>query len=373
MPVESSSLDGAWPQPRANLLQGCIRWLANGGPWQSEKISTLDRPDIETKELILPPVDPARQAKLANRYFSYAEELNQRGAPDLAAAFYRQAYTMLRTSVPGEIPGMSRNDPMDDAYPSIYAPQPESEPDVGSSIPDLNHENSTALAEAEASTPEKQATESTVSTESYLQQIADMATRLSGDTAREISDKLKTITQAGFRHPELHRLQGLTALHLQDTSMAKEHFREALAIDPMHYSSLVNLGGLLLPGGQHEEAITFLNRALQSVDPESQEALPALANLALAHQAAGRKMDEALLVLRIHRLRNGYIRNERLLTAATTLEQMGEDTSAIELLTWLGEKVPSDTNLRPLASLLERRGEYKEAAIIYRQLLQEHK
>ena len=189
MPVESSSLDGAWPQPRANLLQGCIRWLANGGPWQSEKISTLDRPDIETKELILPPVDPARQAKLANRYFSYAEELNQRGAPDLAAAFYRQAYTMLRTSVPGEIPGMSRNDPMDDAYPSIYAPQPESEPDVGSSIPDLNHENSTALAEAEASTPEKQATESTVSTESYLQQIADMATRLSGDTAREISDK----------------------------------------------------------------------------------------------------------------------------------------------------------------------------------------
>jgi tetratricopeptide (TPR) repeat protein len=388
MPVESSSLDGAWPQPRANLLQGCIRWLANGGPWQSEKISTLDRPDIETKELILPPVDPARQAKLANRYFSYAEELNQRGAPDLAAAFYRQAYTMLRSSVPGEIPGMSRNDPMDDTYPSIYAPQPESEleegdtadatqpesePDVGSSILDLNHENSTALAEAEASTPEKQATESTVSTESYLQQIADMATRLSGDTAREISDKLKTITQAGFRHPELHRLQGLTALHLQDTSMAKEHFREALAIDPMHYSSLVNLGGLLLPGGQHEEAITFLNRALQSVDPESQEALPALANLALAHQAAGRKMDEALLVLRIHRLRNGYIRNERLLTAATTLEQMGEDTSAIELLTWLGEKAPSDTNLRPLASLLERRGEYKEAAIIYRQLLQEHK
>jgi tetratricopeptide (TPR) repeat protein len=403
MPVDSSSLDGAWPQPRANLLQGCIRWLANGGPWQSEKISTLDRPDIEAKELILPPVDPARQAKLANRYFSYAEELNQRGAPDLAAAFYRQAYTMLQSSVPGGIPGVLRSDPRDDVHPSIYtpqpeselgegdstfapkpesepdegsstySPQPESEPDVGSSILDLNHDNSSGLAEAEASTPEKKATESTVSTESYLQQIADMATRLSGDTAHEISDELKIITQAGFRHPELHRLQGLTALHLQDTSMAIEHFREALAIDPMHYSSLVNLGGLLLPGGQHEEAITFLNRALQSVDPESQEALPALANLALAHQAAGKKMDEALLVLRIHRLRNGYIRNERLLTAATTLEQMGEDTSAIELLTWLGEKMPSDTTLRPLASLLERRGEYKEAAIIYRQLLQEHK
>jgi hypothetical protein len=52
---------------------------------------------------------------------------------------------------------------------------------------------------------------------------------------------------------------------------------------------------------------------------------------------------------------------------------MGEDTSAIELLTWLGRQEPSDATLRPLASLLERRGEYKEAAMIYRQLLQEPK
>jgi len=398
MPLDSSRHDQAWQQPPPNLLKAWIRWLKSRGPWQTGKVSTLNRPVTEPQELLLPPLDPARQAELANRYFNYGEELNQRGAPELAAAFYRQAYTMLRSGLKGELrggrqaaagagqrggPGAELRDELRrENHDSIYAHPPENELPEDLLTPGLNPSsldragnpgslgNPAILAASEAATPENQIIASTTTTEDRLQQIADMAARLSKNTAPEISDELIKITRTGFRHPELHRLQGLTALHLQDNSTAMEHFREALAMDPMHYSSLVNLGGLLLPVGQYEEAITLLNRALQSVDPESPDALPALANLSLAHQATGRKMDEALLLLRIHRLKAGYIRNERLLTAATTMEQMGEDTSAIEILTWLSEQEPSNEILRPLASLLERRGQYKEAAMIYRQLLQ---
>jgi tetratricopeptide (TPR) repeat protein len=393
MPLDSSRHDKAWQQPQPNLLKAWIRWLKSGGPWQTGNVSTLNRPDSEPQELLLPPVDPARQAELANRYFNYGEELNQRGAPELAAAFYRQAYTMLRRGLKGELrdelrggrqaapgaeqrggPGAELRDELRrENHASIYSHLSASELAEGSSIPSLNPGNPGSLAAIEAATLEKRTIESTVTREDLLQQIADMAARLSKSTAPEIGDELRKITRDGFRHPELYRLQGLTALHLQDTNSAMEHFREALAVDPMHYSSLVNLGGLLLPGGQYEEAITLLNRALQTIDQESPEALPALANLSLAHQATGRKMDEALLLLRIHRLKAGYIRNERLLTAATTMEQMGEDTSAIEILTWLSKQEPSNAILRPLASLLERRGQYKEAAMIYRQLLQEPK
>ena len=404
MPLDSSRHDEVWQQPQPNLLKAWIRWLKSGGPWQTGKVSTLNRSNSELRELLLPPVELAHQAELANRYFNYGEELNHRGAPELAAAFYRQAYTMLRCGLKSELsggrqaePGIGQRggpggEPRDELrlenHDSIYAHPPENELPEDFLTPGLNLgsldspgspgslgniDSTGILVASEAATPENQIIASTTTTEDRLQQIADMAARLSKNTAPEIGDELIKITRTGFRHPELHRLQGLTALHLQDNSTAMEHFREALAMDPMHYSSLVNLGGLLLPGGQYEEAITLLNRALQRVDPESPEALPALANLSLAHQATGRKMDEALLLLRIHRLKAGYIRNERLLTAATTMEQMGEDTSAIEILTWLSEQEPSNEILRPLASLLERRGQYKEAAMIYRQLLQEPK
>ena len=80
-------------------------------------------------------------------------------------------------------------------------------------------------------------------------------------------------------------------------------------------------------------------------------------------------MEAAQLVLRVHRLQPGHVRNARLLKAAATLEEMGEDVNAIELLAWLRQRHPEPEVLRRLAILLERRGEYQEAALVYRDLL----
>jgi NAD(P)H-nitrite reductase len=132
---------------------------------------------------------------------------------------------------------------------------------------------------------------------------------------------------------------------------------------------LVNLAGVLLASGQRQEAGNLLNQALARVDPESLEAVPALTNLSLVEEQDGRMMEAAQLVLRVHRLQPGHVRNARLLKAAATLEEMGEDVDAIELLSWLRQRQPEPAVLRPLAALLERRGEYQEAALVYRDLL----
>ena len=48
-------------------------------------------------------------------------------------------------------------------------------------------------------------------------------------------------------------------------------------------------------------------------------------------------MEAAQLILQVHRLKPGHIRPARLLQASRTLEEMGDDPDAIELLSWLRE------------------------------------
>jgi tetratricopeptide (TPR) repeat protein len=160
-------------------------------------------------------------------------------------------------------------------------------------------------------------------------------------------------------------------LILSQTDEAASGFRRALSIDSSHYGSLVNLAGILLAGRQHEEAIELLHRALRLKPDSSPEVIPALNNLSLAHEMGGRPMEAAQLVLRVHRLKPGHIRTDRLRRAAATLEEMGDDADAIELLSWLRDHDPSDEDLRLLAELLERRGDFQEAALIYRRLLRD--
>jgi DNA-binding SARP family transcriptional activator len=58
------------------------------------------------------------------------------------------------------------------------------------------------------------------------------------------------------------------------------------------------------------------------------------------------------------------------LRAAGTLQEMAEEPAAIELLQWLSDHNGGEEVWRPLATLLERRGDYQAAAQVYRLLLQ---
>lgn len=254
----------------------------------------------------------------AHRYFDYAEECCLRGAPELAAPFYRQAYVLLQA-----------------------AGQPEQH---GQRVPQQG----------------ARAVDDSV--------LDDLRRRLNRETAPAVRAELQRWRLQGCCEPELAKLEGMAALLLGERDAAERHFREALALNPRHYGALVNLAGLMLADGRADQAMVLLQQALECVDPDSLEALPALTNLSLAHHQVGQAMDAALLVHRVHQLKPGHLRPDRLLEAAQTLQGMGEDPLAIGLLEWLAEYHPSPPALRLLASLLERRGDYRQAALVYRQL-----
>lgn len=201
--------------------------------------------------------------------------------------------------------------------------------------------------------------------------IRSLQSQLNAQTADDVAQQAARLRAQGIQHPDLDHLQGVIHIIKGESSAAAERFRMAIAQAPGHYRSLVNLSGLLLAEGRLEEAQALLQRALEQVNPDSDLAVPALTNLSLVHHAAGRSMEEALLVLKIQRLKPGHLRGERLLQAATVLQEMAEEPAAIELLQWLSDHGGGGEQVwRPLATLLERRGDYQAAALVYRRLLQ---
>jgi tetratricopeptide (TPR) repeat protein len=270
-----------------------------------------------TAAVALPAANPDALHHHARRYFDYAEDCCNRGAPELAAPFYRQAYVLLAAAVQPQACVPER---VDDSRP---APRPS---------------------------------------------LDDLRRRLNRDTAPAVRAELQRWRQEGCHGPESVTLEGVAALLLGEREAAEQQFRDALALDPRHYGALVNLAGLLLADGRADQAVPLLQQALDTVDPDSLDALPALTNLSLAHQQLGQAMDSALLVQRVHQLKPRHLRPERLLEAAQTLQSMGDDPLAIELLQWLAEHQPSAAALRLLAALLERRGDYRQAALTYRRL-----
>jgi len=322
---------------RPSLRRALWRWLM--GPVE---ISPVPGP----VPVAPPPTGPAaisadqteRQRGQAERCYAYAEQLNDQGSADLAVAFYRQAYVQLRGSLglhgapqgwQPALPAAATSPPTAPALPA---------PAAGTASP-------------------------------LAQQLQPLKERLNAATAPEVEHELRRWLAAGHRDADLLNLLGLAALLQEHRDEAERWFRETLAIHPDHLRALVNLGGLCLAADRSEEALQHLGRAVRQVPPRSTEGLVALTNLSLAHQNLGRPMDAAQLALRIFRIKPDHLRPESLVATAATLEEMGEDAAAIEILQYLRHHGGSSELLRRLAKLLERRGDFQDAALVYRELL----
>lgn len=332
---------------RSRFRNRLIRWLG-GDPNEPAALSYVQTASSATNQditghLALQTADAAAQTMLAGRYFTHAEDLIQRGAADLAAPLYRQAYTLLQAS--------------HERRPSQKQSDADRQDDQLVAVIDL----------APASSPPTDSPGHTATIEAQIRQLKDS---LSANTVDRVGQEIAQLRQQGVQHADLDHLQGIVHILKGESEAAAENFRMAIAKTPGHYRSLVNLAGLVLADGRLEESHALLQSALEQVNPDSEEAVPALTNLSLVHQAAGRSMDEALLVLRIHRLRPGHIRHERLRQAAEVLQNMAEEQAAIEILQWLSDHHGSPDIWMPLATLLERRGDYQAAALVYRRLLQ---
>lgn len=334
-----------------------------------------------------PPIAPNQLLQQSERYFAYAELLSEQGSGDLAAPVYRQAYLGLRALVgisavtapaaqPALPPARSQAPlaapPAAPAFRSAggapyAAPAAPFPPAAAAPFAPPAAAMAPRPVAAPAAPP---AAPPVAPAPSLEQQLQPLREGLSTTTAPEVERRLMTLLQQGHRHEDLANLLGL-ALLLQDRrDEAERWFRETLTINPRHSRALVNLGGLCLTTQRPEEAVQLLSRAVELIDPRSSEILAALTNLCLAQQQLGRPMDAAQLALRIFRLKPDHLRPESLVAAAGTLEQMGDEQGAIELLSHLRGQGHADADLtRRLAQLLERRGDFQGAAMVYRDLL----
>jgi tetratricopeptide (TPR) repeat protein len=91
------------------------------------------------------------------------------------------------------------------------------------------------------------------------------------------------------KNPWGHYMLGLSAWKSGDLAKAESAFEQALALDPHHMKSLVNLSRVFIDGKKHDEAIDRLTRAAD-VDPESVEVHRLLGR---TYRAQGRT-DEAI-------------------------------------------------------------------------------
>ena len=328
----------------SGLRNRLIRWLGGRPQEPSEPLAPAVLAG-STGQLALPAPDPAKQALVAGRYFAQAEELLALGAAELSAPYFRQAYALLRAS-------QGNRAHHDDRVRETFI--------------DVDHWGTAGALQASRPTPEGPR----IDPVDPILQIRALRKQLTAETCAGTTQAVAGLRQSGFFHPELDHLEGLVCLIQGDGDAAAELFRRALSQAPDHFPSLVNLAGLVLAQDRLEEAQALLLKALDQVNPDSEQALPALTNLSLVYQASGRSMDEALMILKIQRIKPGQVRAERLLGAAAVLEQMAEEPAAIELLQWLSENHSSDSVLQQLATLLERRGDYQAAAQVYRRLLQ---
>ena len=200
------------------------------------------------------------------------------------------------------------------------------------------------------------------------ERLVALREKLTSANAAAVEQELRQLITAGNRGADSFGLFGMCQLLQNRPEEAERAFREALKLDSGHYRSLVNLGGLLLKGGRLQEAVPLLENSLQHTRQGSPESLAALTNLAVAQSQLGRSIEAAQLVLRIFRIKPDHLQTDKLVTAATCLEEMGDDPSAIELLQHLRGKLRDPGLNRRLAELLERRGEYQQAALVYREL-----
>lgn len=326
--------------------------------------STSNTPVTSTPPAFAPDGD------MADRYYAMAEAMNTRGAMEMAVPFYRQAITLLlaeRASLQQKLGGASAQRlpeelPLDDLHGLLEAA--ESLGQTASAVP------------APAATDVRAQTPSPVSAEA---QIAELAAELGKENALQVIAGLKAIAEgSGGQLPAAGlALLGKAQMLLGHAADGLQSFEAAMAAAPGDPELQINAGAARLATGDGKGALALLRRVWQqgfeSLEPSSQRAL--LRNLSAAEANAG--YLTGALQLRLKWL----AMDPKAVPIATWINwaRQGLDDkdksspvrqAAIALLQGLQRAVPTDrTVLQSLADALEDQGDFREASLLYRQLL----
>jgi len=283
-------------------------------------------------------VDPAA---LADRYFAMAEEMNSRGAMELAVPFYRQALTLLMA----ERKQQQQKLPADQLHGLLAAAEHwQQQP-----VPVLDIEQS----------------------------IAELTEDLNQASAQQVLAALEELeNKKGLLPSNGYALRGNACILLGNPEAAVQAFQSGCKAEPTRLDLHINHGGALLASGETEAALSVLRSVYKNqLDLlASNEKTALLRNLAAAEAKEG---DFATaLALRMEWLNenpNGQPIERWLNWVQQGLAEqqpVATQDQALQLLKRLHELHPDERLVtEALAESLENSGLYQEASLLYRTLL----
>lgn len=298
----------------------------------------VSNPDKSAHQPTDSSVDPAA---LADRYFAMAEEMNSRGAMELAVPFYRQALTLLMA----ERKQKQQQLPADQLHGLLAAAE---------------HWEQQPLQELDIE-----------------QSIAELTEDLNAASAQQVLAALKELEdQKGWLPSNGYALKGNACILLGNPEAAVQAFQSGCKAEPTRLDLHINHGGALLAAGETTAALSVLRgvykNQLDLLASNEKNAL--LRNLAAAEAKEG---DLATaLSLRIEWLNenpNGQPIERWLQWVQQGLAEqqpVATHDQAMQLLKRLHELNPAERLVtEALAEALENSGLYQEASLLYRTLL----
>lgn len=301
----------------------------------------------------------------ADRYYAMAEEMNTRGAMELAVPFYRQAVALLlseREALQEKLGGGAAK-PVRDAFPA-------------EALSGLL-EAAATLGQVQADSPaDSPAAEADPTLEA---QIAELASELGKENALQVMAGLRALaeTSSGQLPPSGLSLLAKAQMLLGQFVDGLQTFEAALAAAPADRDLQINAGAARLSTGDVQGALRLLRgvwaQGFDTLNASSQQAL--LRNLSTAEAKAGHLAGALQLRLK------WFLQNPKAqpLDKWLSWAQRGLEGSekgspvreaALALLQGLHKAAPDDRNLlQHLADALEAQGDYRDASLLYRQLL----
>lgn len=299
-------------------------------------------------------IEPA----LADRYYAMAEEMNSRGAMELAVPFYRQALALL----------IAERNQLRTQLPKTSAQGPQALP------LDQLHGLLEAAQQWEQQLEEPEAPPALTDLEPTITELAEDLTAASAEQVLAALEELEQ--QYGQLSANGLGLRGKAQMLTGNSEAAVAAFNAACEANPDRVDLQVNQGAALLASGNTHAALEKLRQVYQQHYDHlnDQEKVALLRNLATAEARGGQ------LAVALH-LRRQWLQLEpdgqpidRWLQWANQglASSQSEDAqqAAVLLLQRLHEQRPAERAVMELlAEALETTGRFREASLLYRSLL----
>ena len=315
---------------------------------------------------------------MADRYYELAESMNQRGAMELAVPFYRQAVALLlaeRESLQQQLqggavsPALKGSADQEALHGLLEAADVLTDKPVAAEPAVQPVEPSASPAPASPSVDQDQ----------LEAQIAELSDELSAKTALQVMAGLKALADQtkGQLPASGLALLGKTQMVLGKPADSLKSFEAALVKDPQSLDLQINVGAAHLANQNVDAALEFLRgvwtAGLDQIDEKSRSAL--FRNLSTAEAKAGHQLE----ALQLRRRWWGW--NPQAVSPTRWLEwaqrglndqpvDSGLFQESIEFMKELNNAYPDERNIKSaLAETLEASGDYRGAALLFRDLL----